>query len=429
MPKVWFLLAILMTCFEARASPATDFFAQVATLLNDNLVQQDKLEMTLNRFQNVLTQACETQIAQCPVNTGVNVTRAMLKELEEPHTVLHTPTDFSRLLNDIGGFQAVETGLGIITTRPLGQSTRVVLNVVSGSPSEAAGIRRGDRLLTVNGTVFPTVNDALSVNHPIHQAQEFDNRKLLEARVGEILQVQLFRYGVGKLSFTLVGAAYPAARLPMLHPIESFASFGILRIPSFTSSETANQVHALVYQAQARGITKLIVDLRENSGGRSNECVKAVGAFLPAVQRFRQNRRGSERDVFSDGQLRVFDQKGVLRELEVILQPTYWGGSVVVLVNEFTASCGEYFASELQWQARALVIGTETAGLGNSAAQLFPLVDGWGLQVTTSLTLHGDRSPFMPTVLPDIEIADAWEKLFEGQDIVLEKAVRLLQKN
>lgn len=74
-----------------------------------------------------------------------------------------------------------------------------------------------------------------------------------------------------------------------------------------------------------------------------------------------------------------------------------------------------------------MVIGQVTAGIGNSAAELFLLNDGWGLQVTTSLTFHSEGNPLSPSVFPDVEVVNAWEKLFIGRDVILEKAIPILQ--
>ncbi len=428
MLRFWYFLAVFaLLGFVARASPATDFYSQVAALLKVHLVVQDGLEVTLNRFQLELDQACEPVGEHCTPMVATAMTQKMLKALKQPHTALYSPDFFSNLLNVLDGVQDDETGTGLVTIRPFGSNERVVLDTISGSPSAILDFQRGDRLLSVNGAVFSTVDDGLSFDDPIHQAQERQNQNLLAVRAGETLEIELMRFKIGEIKIRIVGATYPIARLPSLHFMLSYPGFATLRVPSFGSPHTADQIHALVRQAQSLGIMKLVLDLRENPGGRSAECIKAAGAFVDRVSRIRKSRYGMEQDEFKNGQLQIFGEDGSVLERETVLEPSKWNKPMVVLVNDQTASCGEYFASEMQWQKRAIVIGQVTAGIGNSAAELFLLTNGWGLQVTTSLTFYSEGNPLSPSVFPDVEVVNAWEKLFTGRDVILEKAIQILQ--
>jgi carboxyl-terminal processing protease len=428
MLRFWYFLAIFTVLgFVARASPATDFYSQVADLLKEHLVVQDGLEATLNRFRLELDRACEPVGERCAPMVATAMTQKMLKALKQPHTTLYSPDFFSGLLNVLDGIQDDETGTGLVTIRPFGSNERVVLDTISSSPSAALDFQRGDRLISVKGIAFPTVNDGLSFDDLIHQAQERQNQNLLAIRAGETLEIELMRYKIGKIKIRIVGATYPIARLPSLHPMSLYPGLAILRVPSFGSPHTADQIHALVGQAQSLGITKLVLDLRENPGGRSAECIKAAGAFVDRVNRIRKSRHGTERDEFENGQLQVFSEDGAVLERETVLEPSKWNRPIVVLVNDQTASCGEYFASEMQWQKRAMVIGQVTAGIGNSAAELFLLTNSWGLQITTSLTFHNEGNPLSPSVFPDVEVVNAWAKLFTGRDVILEKAIQILQ--
>lgn len=108
------------------------------------------------------------------------------------------------------------------------------------------------------------------------------------------------------------------------------------------------------------------------------------------------------------------------------VQAAYWTGPVVVLVNERTASCAEYFTFDLQEGRQAPVIGQPTAGVGNTATVFLRLSDGSGLQITTSRAQRKDGSFYPERVTPTLNLSDDWYALAEGRDLLLEKAVELL---
>jgi carboxyl-terminal processing protease len=301
----------------------------------------------------------------------------------------------------------------------------VVTDVVENGPAEAAGFVRGDRIVAVNGQPMPRVNESLAENTPERQTQENENARAISKVVstGEPVTLTVVRGGNARLEVNVQGKLFVTGRLPSLKTwSRAPANVAVLRIPDFEGPTVGQVIHDLVRKAQASGIKALIVDLRDNGGGRSTECLSGVGAFVGPVLRLRESKRSKYPLAFRDG---VVTQNGFqLYQLKTV---SLWQGPVVALVNAATGSCGEYFAADLQYAKRGVVLGETTAGVGNTGTQFLGLLDGSGLQVTTERALHADGTPYQEAVTPDIAIKDDLDELARsGRDLPLERAVQTL---
>ena len=149
---------------------------------------------------------------------------------------------------------------------------------------------------------------------------------------------------------------------------------GVIRVPAFYgSTEDAKGVsgdcRALLEGFELQGIDGVVVDLRNNAGGRLDEIVETVGLFI--------DRGWVARTKMRNGQVKV---------LEDTKAGAVWNGALVVLVNRFTAGAAEVFAGAIQDHHRGLVVGSEsTAGICNigSLANLGSSQQGGALKITT----------------------------------------------
>src|SRR5690606_6051628 len=119
---------------------------------------------------------------------------------------------------------------------------------------------------------------------------------------------------------------------------------------------------------RARGMERLILDLRDNAGGFMDMAIKISDEFLgegELVVEARSRHEEYNQEVIARG--------GVSFET----------GPVIVLVNENSASASEIVAGALQDQDRALIVGRRTFGKGLVQKQ-FPLRDGSVLRLTIS---------------------------------------------
>jgi len=140
---------------------------------------------------------------------------------------------------------------------------------------------------------------------------------------------------------------------------------GYLRIPSFyrdfaaqsNGKETRNvsdDTMAELVKLKRQKIGGLILDLRNNGGGALTDAVQISGLFLPGGPI-----------------VQVKDSQGSIRVLEDEDAEVAYGGPLIVLVNQFSASASEILAAALQDYGRAFIIGGEhTHGKGTVQAMM-----------------------------------------------------------
>lgn len=111
------------------------------------------------------------------------------------------------------------------------------------------------------------------------------------------------------------------------------------------------------------------------------------------------------------------------------INPFYYKGKVVILINENTQSMGEFASMALRVAPDAIVIGSTTAGTDGN---VFYLSLPGGIQTTiTGLGVYypdGSQTQRIG-IIPDIEVKPTIQGVKEGRDEVLERAVQLINEN
>jgi carboxyl-terminal processing protease len=409
-------ILILTVCLggTAAASPAQDLFDQ-ATLFLDfyyNGFSSSTPRALTTKYQAELRTACEPSGNACDYATAINVIQKLLKDLGDPHSNYYTPAQLeaSRAARSGQGSSALR--IGLVTRQGDGTNERLVLDVVEDSPAEAAGIKRGDRITAANGTTLPT--------------DTTENGKIIAglAGTGETFKLSIKRAG------TVLEVEVQGKLLPVRAPSLRIISGGtyLLRIPDFMGPTVGARIHELVLEAQSKGATALVVDLRDNGGGLATECLSGVGAFIGEVVRVRETKLDRITEGYRNGQLFRRDSKGRETVTASLKRIALWEGPVTAMVNAGTGSCGEYFAADLQISKRATIIGEATVGVGNTSTQILGLLDGSGLQITFAKSLQANGTPYPERVKPDVQIKDDLDLLSSsGRDQVLDAAIARLK--
>lgn len=137
---------------------------------------------------------------------------------------------------------------------------------------------------------------------------------------------------------------------------------GYVRITTFDSDRVADELRSAIEKLEAAGMTRLLLDLRDNGGGVVSEAAKVAGEFLP---------RGTIVYTTEGRKADVADTGRVAR--------SFWASErrypVVLLVNAGTASASELLAGALQDHDRAIVVGRPTFGKA-LLMRGFPMTDG-----------------------------------------------------
>jgi carboxyl-terminal processing protease len=242
-------------------------------------------------------------------------------------------------------------GLGGVGLRLLAQRGQVLVAAVTrDGPAAAAGIRVGDRLVTVDDEMV-FANDLAGAELLLEGAAETEVT-LVTQRAGRRRSVALRRVA------QRVETVTAASRDGVLH----------LRVSGFTALTSA-QVSGFVEAAFAGAIPPraLVLDLRGNRGGILSQAVAVADIFLDAGEIVGTVGRHPE----------------AMRRYAATDTDLAQGRPIVVMVDGRTASAAEILAAALAERGRAAVLGTGTQGKG-LVQILLPLPNGGELQLSWS---------------------------------------------
>jgi carboxyl-terminal processing protease len=274
--------------------------------------------------------------------------QGMVKNLD-PHSVYIKAKDVAQTTERLnGGFDGVGVQFNIV------EDTLVVVQPVSGGPSEQKGILAGDRFITVDDTVIAGVK----------MSREEIMRRLRGPK-GTKVKIGVKRDGVkGTTDFVIKRDKIPVNTLDAHYMVDG--TTGYVRIGSFGAT-TYREFMEAVDELKKQGMRDLVLDLQGNGGGYLAAAVEISNEFLPANELivYTEGRSIRRQDFTSNG-------KGTLTE-----------GRVVVLVDSYTASAAEIVSGAVQDNDRGIVVGRRTFGKGLVQRQ-FELPDGSMLRLTTS---------------------------------------------
>ncbi|MBR2458891.1 MAG: S41 family peptidase [Bacteroidaceae bacterium] len=255
--------------------------------------------------------------------------RGMIEKLD-PHSAYSTAEQTKRLNEPLqGSFDGIGIQFNIL------DDTLMVIQTITGGPSEKAGVMAGDRIISVGDTAIAGVK----------MPQE-DIMKRLRGPRGTKAHLGIVREGIDetiyidvirdKIPLNSVDAAF------MVTP-----HTGLIRFSNFAAT-TYDEVVEAIRKLKAQGMKNLILDVTQNGGGFLQAAAEIASELLPK----------DDLIVYTQGRA-VHPQKFLSRGGSAFQE-----GKVIVLVDEYSASAAEILAGAIQDQDRGLVVGRRTFGKG-----------------------------------------------------------------
>ena len=310
----------------------------------------------------------------------------ILNELDDPYTDYLTAGEYEDLQRRTARSYS---GVGLTVGRS--KQGLVVKEALAG-PARQAGIKRGDRIVSIDG-------------HSVKRLPFRRSLELLTGAEGTSVSLIVRRPREEELRFRVERSAIalPAVRSKLVKTRDR--TLAHIRVLSFRVS-TEDTLVKRVRRLTKRGAEGVVLDLRGNPGGLLSQAVGTVSLFLERGRRLR-DRRGSPRPA----RYRVSGKAPLA------------GVPLIVLVDSRSASAAEIVASALDEHDRALLVGETTYGKA-SVQSVRPLSNGDALKLTTAVyrtssgtNLNGEG------ITPDVKARDLPAT---RTDETLRRAMRLL---
>ena len=332
------VLGLLLGQYMGRNSTTS----QIKGMLRQMALPTNKLTYTLSLIENQYVDSVAMD------SLAEHVIPLLVKELD-PHSVYIPAAEMQQLNEPLDG---EFDGIGVVFN--MATDTVIVLNVIPQGPSDKAGIKAGDRIIEIN--------DTLVAGQKIPQR---DVVKKLRGPRGTTVHLGLGRQGIGEL----VGVDVVRDKIPIKSIESAFRiadGIGYIKLGQFARTTSAEMEQALA-SLRAEGVTKLIFDLRGNSGGYLDQAILVANEFLHKEQLivYTEDRHHQQQREYADG-------TGSAQDMDV-----------VVLIDEGSASSSEILAGALQDNDRGTIVGRRSFGKGLVQRQI-PYNDGSALRLTTA---------------------------------------------
>lgn len=235
------------------------------------------------------------------------------------------------------------------------QDTLVVVAALGGGPSEAVGLRSGDRIVKVDGENIAGIG-----------LRNSDVSKKLKGPKGTEVKIEVIRRSSNKpISFNIIRDKIPQYSVDASYMVNE--EVGYIKVSRF-SQTTYSEFRTAMEKLKKEGMKKLVLDLQGNPGGYMNQAIDLADDFLPS----------GEKIVFTNGKDTRYNSDAMSSA-----KGEFEKGDIIVLINEGSASASEIVAGALQDNDRALIVGRRSYGKGLVQSP-FVLDDGSELRLTIS---------------------------------------------
>ena len=339
----------------------------ILTLVSGKVYERRKFDGDYNRWRklNLILQEVEKNYVDTIDRKGMTdaAVVAALAELD-PHSLYLPPVELTESETELSGnflppveLTESETELsgnfeGIGITFNVPEDTAVVLNPIPGGPSEKAGLIQGDRIIRVDDKLIAGVKMPQDSMIRLMKGPAGTKVRITVSRDGEIIPFDIVR---DKIPVHCVDAAFMIDE-----------TTGYIKLSKFTRT-TYKEFKEATDKLMSQGMTRLLFDLRDNTGGYFDQALMLSNEFLskgdPVVYMEGLHRPRQEYDA---------DGRGSLKDIEIS-----------ILIDEGTASSSEIFSGAIQDNDRGVIVGRRSFGKG-LVQEPVNFTDGSGIRLTVA---------------------------------------------
>ena len=310
----------------------------------------------------------------------------------DPYSAYMSPESFENMQTETSGEFG---GLGIEVSMEAGVVK--VISPLDDSPAYEAGVKAGDYIVKINNIQVQgkTLNEAVEI---------------MRGPVGSDIEITVRRKGVKKALVFNITRKIIKVRSVKSKIIDN--NIGYIRLTAFNEN-SSNQIKKKINEFNKNeNIEKFILDLRNNPGGLLSQAIKITDFFL------------SSGEIVSTKSRQENENRKWFAQAGDILN----GETLVVLINNGSASASEIVAGALKDHKRAILVGENSYGKG-SVQSIIPLRNKGAIRLTISkYYLPSGESISEVGVSPDIIVAEDNDnfRIDTDSDNQLTYAIKLL---
>lgn len=313
------------------------------------LISGDSVYEQVKKFNDVLNRTARNYVDEVDSKKLTEAAiKGMLNELD-PHSS-YIPAESMEKVQE--NFQGSFEGIGV--EFQIVQDTITIVTPISGGPSEALGIRAGDKIVNVDGQKVVGIS-------------EQDVPKKLKGPKGTKVTIDIKRWGEKKLlTFDIVRDKIPIHTVDAAYIIKN-TDIGLISVNRFAATTHDEFVQA-AQNLRGKGMKRMILDLRGNPGGYLDQAIQLADEFI------------------GDGKKIVYTvarKEGDNEEFFATSQGDFEKIPLIILINEGSASASEIVSGAVQDLDRGLIVGETSFGKG-LVQQQYPLGDGSAFRLTIS---------------------------------------------
>ena len=310
----------------------------------------------------------------------------------DPYSAYMSPESFENMQTETSGEFG---GLGIEVSMEAGVVK--VISPLDDSPAYEAGVKAGDYIVKINNIQVQgkTLNEAVEI---------------MRGPVVSDIEITVRRKGVKKALVFNITRKIIKVRSVKSKIIDN--NIGYIRLTAFNEN-SSNQIKKKINEFNKNeNIEKFILDLRNNPGGLLSQAIKITDFFL------------SSGEIVSTKSRQENENRKWFAQAGDILN----GETLVVLINNGSASASEIVAGALKDHKRAILVGENSYGKG-SVQSIIPLRNKGAIRLTISkYYLPSGESISEVGVSPDIVVAEDNDnfRIDTDSDNQLTYAIKLL---
>ena len=313
----------------------------------DVATAQDEVTQQYRIYTEALSKVESEYVEAVPVERLVYSSIDGLLHTLDPHSSFFEPRDYAAMRERQSGSYA---GLGVTIASIDGDIT--IQSIFEGSPAYKSGLRRGDVIARVESEDMKGWTTQQAVSR-------------LKGHKGTPVNISIRRRGYeGFIEMNVVRDEVNITTVRGAFMID--AETGYVKLAEF--SETSDkELETALEDLAAKGMKRLVFDLRDNPGGLLDQAIRISNRFLPK----------GDLIVYQRGRVPNSDQDYHATEASA-----YTKLPLVVMVNRNSASASEIVSGALQDHDRALIVGETTFGKA-LVQSVYKVAGDAGVAVTT----------------------------------------------